>query len=593
RRWRFVAGALLATFSHVFAGDPSIAHVEHPFRHFAEWLREVDPDLRNAESNALSRAITVLSKSQKTIKSFDGMAHELGGRIGGADVSTANIERLKAEAAAARDAEKAKVARRLLWKLVNVELALNAAEAAEAAAQPDPIAADAFFAEAGLSPLPMPAVPAPSPAATAAGPDAAVAEPDASQIGARAGAAGDGAAAVATGAAGNTAGPVAAFTQAEGAAALSPAEQLPPQPLVQSVVVPIPGGAGDGDYGDGAEVRCHVRLDAAGRRVVLAVGDSLAGAALVRTLAAPPAELRLASHGLMRETVYANAAAYGAAMAVLKAVGGAIADFLASPAGAGYSVFCVGHSFGGAVAVLLAGVLDGILNGDNAATSAGLGATKGDKTAAVSASKKEGGDSAVAADVAVVAGAAAAATNTAATAAAAAAAAAVVASDWRRCIGAARGRVAGVSLGCPPCLSRNLALPFVTAFILGDDVVPRLSEASLKRLRERLASVLPRGRGLLARSVAIGAGLLSDAAGVAVQGVRHYSTAAEDDVALAVPGRVWFVKPRRLHRGATMSRVMRGNLREDVLWQVKDVLLSKSMLSHHRLDYYVKILDRV
>lgn len=60
-----------------------------------------------------------------------------------------------------------------------------------------------------------------------------------------------------------------------------------------------------------------------------------------------------------------------------------------------------------------------------------------------------------------------------------------------------------------------------------------------------------------------------------------------------MPGRVWFAKPRRLKNGATLSRVMQGNLKEDMLWQLHDIMLTKSMLSHHRLDKYVKILDRV
>lgn len=71
------------------------------------------------------------------------------------------------------------------------------------------------------------------------------------------------------------------------------------------------------------------------------------------------------------------------------------------------------------------------------------------------------------------------------------------------------------------------------------------------------------------------------------------TTIREDDARLVVPGRVWFAKPRRLKNGATLSRVMQGNLKEDMLWQLHDIMLTKSMLSHHRLDKYVKTLDRV
>lgn len=48
------------------------------------------------------------------------------------------------------------------------------------------------------------------------------------------------------------------------------------------------------------------------------------------------------------------------------------------------------------------------------------------------------------------------------------------------------GKVTCVTLGCPPCLSQNLRLPFVTSFVLGDDMVPRTSHESLRRLKRRL-----------------------------------------------------------------------------------------------------------
>lgn len=81
---------------------------------------------------------------------------------------------------------------------------------------------------------------------------------------------------------------------------------------------------------------------------------------------------------------------------------------------------------------------------------------------------------------------------------------------------------------------------------------------------------------------------------VAVDSLRAQATTlGEDDARLTVPGRVWFAKPRRLKNGATLSRVMQGNLKEDMLWQLHDIMLTKSMLSHHRLDKYIKILDRV
>lgn len=53
-------------------------------------------------------------------------------------------------------------------------------------------------------------------------------------------------------------------------------------------------------------------------------------------------------------------------------------------------------------------------------------------------------------------------------------------------VAACRDGVTCVTLGCPPCLSQNLRLPFVTSFVLGDDMVPRTSHESLRRLKRRL-----------------------------------------------------------------------------------------------------------
>lgn len=41
------------------------------------------------------------------------------------------------------------------------------------------------------------------------------------------------------------------------------------------------------------------------------------------------------------------------------------------------------------------------------------------------------------------------------------------------------------------------------------------------------------------------------------------------------------------------GQVLRGSLREDVLWQMHDIFVSKSMLKHHSLDRYVGVLARV
>lgn len=44
-------------------------------------LPQVSPDLRSADPKTISRGITVLSNSQSYVKSFDGMAYELKGKL--------------------------------------------------------------------------------------------------------------------------------------------------------------------------------------------------------------------------------------------------------------------------------------------------------------------------------------------------------------------------------------------------------------------------------------------------------------------------------------------------------------------------------
>ena len=65
-----------------------------------------------------------------------------------------------------------------------------------------------------------------------------------------------------------------------------------------------------------------------------------------------------------------------------------------------------------------------------------------------------------------------------------------------------------------------------------------------------------------------------------------------DDDELRLPGDVFYLKPRAdgsvgVYRGGAS----RG--REELLWQLNEILLSKSMLAHATLDAYISALDRV
>lgn len=41
-----------------------------------------------------------------------------------------------------------------------------------------------------------------------------------------------------------------------------------------------------------------------------------------------------------------------------------------------------------------------------------------------------------------------------------------------------------------------------------------------------------------------------------------------------------------------MQRVLRGQWREDILWTLHEVLLSKRMIDHHSLEEHIKTLSR-
>jgi hypothetical protein len=67
---------------------------------------------------------------------------------------------------------------------------------------------------------------------------------------------------------------------------------------------------------------------------------------------------------------------------------------------------------------------------------------------------------------------------------------------------------------------------------------------------------------------------------------------------LVVPGQAFLIRPRRLGGICSMHEVggLKGGreaLRANVLWQLNDVLLSKSLWKHHQLESYIQGLDKV
>jgi hypothetical protein len=164
--------------------------------------------------------------------------------------------------------------------------------------------------------------------------------------------------------------------------------------------------------------------------------------------------------------------------------------------------------------------------------------------------------------------------------------------------GLGRGRTSAVSLGAPPCLAAKppLELPYVTAILFGDDMVCRLSPHSMRQLVQRTQRTLQRqqqGGGSMkplhwmADTLALATSTLPL--------VRDRGDKANQRLTWA-SGPSFLIRPRRLGQQCSMHQLdgqKRGGWRAAVLWQLDNVLLSRSMWKHHQLDSYIHGLDRV
>lgn len=264
-------------------------------------------------------------------------------------------EQLREQAELYESKSSAKKAGKLIKLLVEVERALNSAEAAEIAAQSDPSRTAQYMKDAGLRFLPEPTPPPPPPAE----------ERNATASTGASGGDADGGEGVVGSAAPTTrvSRDMRSSSKTRGKAAAkagksSTAETRRPSSSSSSSAAAvaerrgIDGGNGagqkkkkkkrgrnaegggetvsrrrggeDGSEGTvpggeplkafvmtvaGCEVRCLLMLEereGEEGRLVVAVGDSLTGEVLLQSLFEEPAVVQLASHGLMRETAYVN-----------------------------------------------------------------------------------------------------------------------------------------------------------------------------------------------------------------------------------------------------------------------------------------------
>ena len=90
---------------------------------------------------------------------------------------------------------------------------------------------------------------------------------------------------------------------------------------------------------------------------------------------------------------------------------------------------------------------------------------------------------------------------------------------------------------------------------------------------------------------------MSQAVKLTVSGLTSSSSSSSKESRLVVPGQVYIVRPRRIGGGSSSIHEVGGRggntLRATLLWQLNDILLSKSLWSHHRLETYIRSLDRV
>ena len=157
-------------------------------------------------------------------------------------------------------------------------------------------------------------------------------------------------------------------------------------------------------------------------------------------------------------------------------------------------------------------------------------------------------------------------------------------------LGLYHDRVRCITLASPPCISRTVVPRFITSLICGDDIICRAHHDSLKYMKRRILSSLKTSSSLI--GFIPGSTFLADMAAVAGKGVASYTGNKHDLESVHIPGRVFFMKNRKHKNGASFQRVLRGNWQEDMLWSLRDILLSSRMFEHHDLKAYIATLMR-
>ena len=156
-------------------------------------------------------------------------------------------------------------------------------------------------------------------------------------------------------------------------------------------------------------------------------------------------------------------------------------------------------------------------------------------------------------------------------------------------------RTSAVVLGAPPSISANIKASYITSILNGDDILPRTTKRSLDTLRSRITKT--QNRNIFTKQMGIGR--LSDTLSLAASSLKSHAHGSEgEEERLVAAGNAFLIRPRRIAGGVSSIHEIgntggREALRAAVLWQLNDILLSRSMWKHHSFEAYIHGLDKV
>jgi hypothetical protein len=159
--------------------------------------------------------------------------------------------------------------------------------------------------------------------------------------------------------------------------------------------------------------------------------------------------------------------------------------------------------------------------------------------------------------------------------------------------GFGKSRTSALVLGAPPSISANIKATYITSIMYGDDIICRTTHESLNQLRQRVYRISK--RNMLTKQI----GWMTDTLSLTVSSIKSHAHGSEgEEGRLSTPGKAYLLRPRRIKGGVSSIHEIgnasgREALRAAVLWQLNDILLSRSMWKHHSFESYIYGLDKV